>query len=127
MIPKIIHYCWFGGQPLPEEVKKYIITWRRYCPDYEIRQWNEQNFDIIQNEYCREAYEAQKWAFVTDYVRLNVLYKYGGFYMDTDVEVCKSLENLRKYNAISGFESKTRIQTGVMGACLENEWIGFLL
>lgn len=127
MIPKIIHYCWFGGKPLPSDVKQYIETWKKYCPDYEIKQWDESNFDINENAYCREAYEARKWAFVTDYVRLKVLHDYGGFYMDTDVEVCKSLDDLRQYAALSGYESETHIQTGTMGACLDNQWIKFLL
>lgn len=127
MIPKIIHYCWFGGNPLPDDVKKYIITWKKYCPDYEIKQWDESNFNINSNDYCREAYEAKKWAFVTDYVRLKVLYDYGGFYMDTDVEVCKPLDDLRQYAALSGYESPAHIPTGTMGACRDNAWIGFLL
>jgi len=127
MIPKIIHYCWFGGNPLPDDVKQYIVTWRKFCSDYEIIEWNESNFDVTQNEYCKEAYEAKKWAFVTDYVRLKVLYEYGGIYMDTDVEVVKSLDSLLTYNALSGYESPSRIPTGTMGACRDNEWIGILL
>lgn len=85
MIPKVIHYCWFGCKPLPEDVKRYIKTWKKYCPDYEIKEWNESNFDVKQNQYCREAYEAKKWAFVSDYVRLKVLYDYGGIYMDNEL------------------------------------------
>lgn len=127
MIPKEIHYCWFGGKEKPEDVQRYIASWRKYCPDYEIIEWNESNFDVTQNDYCREAYEAKKWAFVSDYVRLKVLYDYGGFYMDTDVEVVKPLEPLRVYDAVSGYESKTHIQTGTMGSCRDNEWIGMLL
>lgn len=127
MIPKIIHYCWFGGKEKPEDVKRYISSWKKYCPDYEIKEWNESNFDINENNYCREAYEAQKWAFVTDYVRLKVLYEYGGIYMDTDVEVVKPLEPLLHYRALSGYESESRIQTGTMCACRDNEWIEMLL
>ena len=89
MIPKKIHYCWFGGNPLSEGAKKYIETWKKYCPDYEIIEWNENNFDVTQNQYCKEAYEAKKWAFVSDYARFWILYKYGGIYFDTDVEVIK--------------------------------------
>lgn len=99
MIPKIIHYCWFGKKPISEDVKKYIETWKKYCPNYEIKQWNEDNFDINQNLYCKEAYEAEKWAFVSDYVRLKVLYEYGGIYMDTDIELCKSFDDLLIYDA----------------------------
>ena len=127
MIPRIIHYCWFGGNPMPVDVKTYINSWEKYCPDYEIQEWNESNFDVSENNYCREAYESKKWAFVSDYVRLKVLYEYGGFYMDTDVEVVKSLNPLRIYDAVSGYESKTHIQTGTLGACRNNEWIGMLL
>ena len=127
MIPKKIHYCWFGGKDKPEDVKRYIASWKKYCPDYEIKEWNESNFDIHENDYCREAYEARKWAFVTDYVRLKALYEEGGFYMDTDVEVVKSLDPLRVYDAVSGYESATHIPTGTMGACRDNEWIGMLL
>lgn len=86
MIPKIIHYCWFGGNPLPEDAKKYIESWRKYCPGYEIKEWNESNFDINCCDYVREAYEAKKWAFVSDYARFYILYQYGGLYFDTDVE-----------------------------------------
>lgn len=127
MIPKKIHYCWFGGNSLPDNVKLMIATWRHYCPEYEIIEWNESNFDINENAYVREAYEAKKWAFVTDYVRLKALYEQGGFYMDTDVEVVKSLEPLRIYDAVSGYESPTYIPTGTMGACRGNEWIRLLL
>ena len=78
MIPKIIHYCWFGGNPLPDEVKNYIKTWKKFCPDYQIIEWNESNFNLNENAYCKEAYEAKKWAFVSDYARIKVLYENGG-------------------------------------------------
>lgn len=116
MIPKKIHFCWFGGEEFPEDVKKCIDTWKRYCPDYEIIEWNEKNFDVTQNQYCKEAYKVKKWAFVSDYARLKVLYDNGGIYMDTDVEVVKPLDDLLGYNWFSGFESEDRIQTGTMGA-----------
>lgn len=127
MIPKIIHYCWFGGNPLPDEVKKYIETWKKYCPDYEITEWNESNFDVNQNQYCREAYEAGKWAFVSDYARLKILYDHGGIYMDTDMEVCKPLDHLASYGFWSGFESESQIQTGIMASCRDNELLAYLL
>lgn len=127
MIPKTIHYCWFGGHPLPEETQYYIDSWRKFCPDYEIIQWNESNFDVSQNPYCREAYEAQKWAFVSDYARLKVLYDHGGIYMDADVEVVKNLDVLLQYRAFSGFESDQHIPTGTMGAIRGNDWIQALL
>lgn len=116
MIPKIIHYCWFGGNPLPELAQKCIESWKKNCPDYEVRRWDESNFDLNYNDYVREAYEARKWAFVTDVVRLYALVNYGGIYMDTDVEVLKPLDDLLSYDAVSGFESETQIPTGLM-AC----------
>ena len=116
MIPKTIHYCWFGGNPLPDLAVKCIKSWKKYCPDYEIVEWNEKNFDLQYNIYVREAYEAKKWAFVSDVVRLFALVNYGGIYMDTDVEVIKSLDDLLLYQSVSGFESETQIPTGLM-AC----------
>lgn len=119
MIPKKIHYCWFGGNPLPELALKCIQSWKEFCPDYEIIEWNESNFDIEINKYVKEAYEAKKWAFVTDYVRLYVLVNYGGVYMDTDVEVIKNIDIFLKHRAFSGFEREEAIPTGIM-ACEEN-------
>lgn len=127
MIPRKIHYCWFGGNPLPDDVKKYIASWKKHCPDYEVIEWNEQNFDISCNDYVKEAYEAKKWAFVTDYVRLYALYHHGGIYIDTDVEVVKSLDKLLAYNAVIGYESETCISTAVIMACRYSEYIGMLL
>lgn len=127
MIPKIIHYCWFGGNQLPESAKQYIATWKKYCSDYEIKEWNESNFDVTQNQYCQEAYEAKKWAFVSDYARLRILYDYGGIYMDTDVEVCKPLDHLASYGFWSGFESESQIQTGTIASCRDNELLRYLL
>lgn len=120
MIPKIIHYCWFGNNDLPELAQKCIASWKKYCPDYEIIEWNESNFDINCCDYVREAYEAKKWAFVSDAARLYALVNYGGIYMDTDVEVLRPLDDLLKYEALSGFEAEDRIQTGLM-ACREGQ------
>lgn len=116
MIPKIIHYCWFGGKPLPKMAKKCIESWKKYCPDYEIIEWNETNFDLNYNLYVKEAYEAKKWAFVTDVVRLYALVTYGGIYMDTDVEILKPLDDFLELEAFSGFEAKDRIPTGIMAS-----------
>lgn len=127
MIPKVIHYCWFGGNPIPKETLKYIETWKMFCPDYQIIQWNEKNFDINENQYCREAYNAKKWAFVSDYVRLRVLRDFGGIYMDADVEMCKNIDELLHYNAWSGFESDNSISTGTLASCKDGEWINYLL
>ena len=114
MIPKIIHCCWFGRNPMGELENKCINSWKKYCPDYTIKIWNEDNFDINSNAYVKEAYENKKWAFVTDYVRLYALYTEGGVYMDTDVEVLKSLDDYLKYEAFSGFENYDAIPTGIM-------------
>ena len=109
MIPKIIHYCWFGGNPLPDLAKKCISSWKKFLPDYEIKEWNEQNVDFSQCPvYVQEAYQAKKWAFVSDYVRLKVLYKYGGLYFDTDVEVIKSLDPILKHGMYMGGEVTTQ-------------------
>lgn len=116
-IPKIIHYCWFGGNPLPKMARKCIASWKKYCPDYKIVEWNETNFDLDLFDYVREAYNAKKWAFVSDVVRLYALVKYGGIYMDTDVEVLRPLDDLTKYKAVSGFEDVDRIPTGLMACC----------
>lgn len=120
MIPKKIHYCWFGDNPLPPLAVKCIESWKKYLPDYEIKEWNESNFDLNYNDYVREAFEAKKWAFITDVVRLYALVNEGGIYMDTDVEVLKPLDDLLVYEAVSGFETKTRIPTGLM-ACQEQQ------
>ena len=122
MIPKIIHYCWFGGNPLPEDAKRYIESWKKYCPDYEIIEWNEKNFDLHYNDYVWEAYQAKKWAFITDVVRLYVLATYGGVYMDTDVEVLKSLDPFLNHVAFSGFEDEKNIPTGIMASEKGGKW-----
>ena len=131
MIPRIIHYCWFGGAPLPEKERQCIESWHKYCPDYEIKQWDESNYDLNQNEYIRQAYEAKRWAFVTDYVRLDVIYRYGGIYLDTDVEVVRSLDPLLENCAFAGMENvdgkQLSINTGLgFGAerlhPIINEW-----
>lgn len=94
MIPKVIHYCWFGYKKLPSNAKKYIRTWKRYCPDYEIKEWNESNFDLNCCKFVRQAYDNRSWAFVSDYARLKVVYDHGGIYLDTDVELLKNLDFL---------------------------------
>ena len=127
MIPKKIHYCWFGGNPLPELARKCIASWRKYLPEYEIKEWNETTFDIHSNAYVEEAYEARKYAFVTDYVRLYALYHEGGIYMDTDVEVLKPLDDLLGYEAVSGFETETQIQTSLMASLEGHTFIKELL
>lgn len=113
-IPKVIHYCWFGGNPLSEKVKKCIGSWKRNCPDYEIILWDESNYDIHKNEYIEEAYQAKKWAFVSDYVRLDVVYRYGGVYLDTDVELVKGLDCLLHEKVFFAIEKNNcQIATGL--------------
>lgn len=116
MIPKVIHYCWFGHGEMSPMMKKCLKSWKKYCPDYEIIEWNEENFDISSSEWTKEAYEAKKYAFVADYVRLEVLYKYGGVYMDTDQELIKSLDPFLKHSAFIGFMDTKSVNTGLMGA-----------
>ena len=127
MIPKKIHYCWFGGNPLPQDAKDYIESWKKYCPDYEIIRWDESSFDINSVPYVKEAYENRKWAFVTDYVRLYALYTQGGVYMDTDVELLKPIDCFLEHEAFSGFESETSVPTGIMASEPKQKAIGDLL
>ena len=105
MIPKIIHYCWFGRNPLPELAQKCIASWKKYLPDYEIKEWNEDNFDVNIIPYTAEAYAAKKYAFVSDYARFWILYKYGGIYFDTDVEVIRPLNDIIAKGNFMGFET----------------------
>lgn len=104
MIPKVIHYCWFGGNPLPPLAEKCIASWRKYLPDYEIKEWNEENFDVQAIAYTREAYEAGKYAFVSDYARFKILYEEGGLYFDTDVEVIRPLDDIVARGPFMGCE-----------------------
>lgn len=113
MIPKVIHYCWFGGNPLSELAQKCIASWKKYCPDYEIKEWNESNFDLSCCDYVREAYEAKKWAFVSDYARLDIIYQNGGIYLDTDVELIKPLDVFLKLPAFLGVEATGSVATGL--------------
>lgn len=126
-ISKKIHYCWFGRGEKPELALKCIQSWKENCKDYEIIEWNEDNFDVNSNKYVKQAYDAKKYAFVTDYVRLYVLYNYGGIYMDTDVEVIKPLDEFLDNPAFSGFENNNKIPTGIMAAEKGNKWIEDLL
>ena len=115
-IPKVIHYCWFGYGEMPELTKKCINSWKTHCPDYQITLWNEDNFDVNALPFTKEAYSAKKYAFVSDYARLFILYHYGGIYMDTDVEVTKNLDAFLNAEAFSGFETDVSVPTGIIGA-----------
>ena len=104
MIPKKIHYCWFGRNPLPKSALKCIASWRKYLPDYEIIEWNEDNFDVNSIPYTRQAYESKKYAFVSDYARFKILYEHGGLYFDTDVEVIRPMDDIIAKGPFMGFE-----------------------
>ena len=119
-IPKIIHYCWFGGKDKPDIVKKCIDSWKYVLDDYTIIEWNESNFDLDSNTFVRQAYDDKMFAFVSDYVRVYVLYRYGGIYLDTDVEVIKSFNPLLNNESFWGFEEKNFIATSTIGAKKEN-------
>ena len=127
-IPKTINYCWFGRGEMPSLSVKCIESWKKYCPDYNIVCWNEDNFDISSNRYAKEAYDAKKWAFVSDYVRLKVLYEEGGIYLDTDVELLKPIDDLIEDGGYMGFDDNGLISTGLGFACEKgNELVGMIL
>lgn len=113
-IPKIVHYCWFGGKEKPDSVKKCIESWKKFLPDYQLVEWNEDNFNIEKLQYTKEAYAAKKYAFVSDVARIEALYQYGGIYMDTDVEVLKTFTPLLDARSILGMEEKGYVATSFM-------------
>lgn len=125
MIPKIIHYCWFGRGEMPEKARHCIITWHKYMPDWEYKLWNEDNFDVNQIPYTKEAYVAKKFAFVSDYVRLWALCNEGGVYLDTDVEVLKPFDDLLDQSAFAGFEGSKHLPIGtcVLASCSGGVWV----
>lgn len=128
MIPKTIHYCWFGGNPKPELVCRCIESWKRFCPDYEIIEWNETNFDVNCIPYVRDAYAAKKWAFVSDYVRLRVVFERGGVYLDTDVELKSNLDDLLEHDCWLASDDVRYINTGLgFGAVKEHFLIGAMM
>ena len=118
MIPKVIHYCWFGRNPLPELAQKCIASWRKYLPDYEIKEWNEDNFDVNIIPYTAEAYAQKKYAFVSDYARFWILYRYGGIYFDTDVEVIRPLDDIIARGCFMGFETDPAPKQSGVDACV---------
>jgi hypothetical protein len=122
MIPKVVHYCWFGKGEMPRLAVKCIKSWEKYLPDYQLKLWNEENFDLTINSYLSEAYKARKYAFVTDYVRLYVLYNEGGIYMDIDVEVIKSFDSFLTLPGFTGFEDDKYVPTGIMACEKGNLW-----
>ena len=126
-IPKIIHYCWFGNKPMPSSVDKYIESWKKYLPDFKIMCWNEENFDVASSPYVKSAYEAGKYAFVSDYARLYALKMYGGVYLDIDVQVMKNFDKLLEYEGIYCFESSEKVMTAFMAASKDNSLINQFL
>ncbi len=123
-IPKKIHYCWFGQNEIPRQNKIWMESWKKFCPDYEIIEWNEKNYDVTKNLYIKQAYEQRKWAFVSDYVRLDVVEHYGGIYLDTDVELLKNIDEFLKNDAFCGFEQKRYVNFGLgYGAVAHHEII----
>lgn len=128
MIPKKIHYCWFGKGKKPKLAQKCIASWKKCCPDFDIFEWNESNFDVNLNGYTKYCYENKKYAFLSDYVRLLVVYREGGIYFDTDVEVLKSIEPLLNNSAYFGFEEKNFINTGLgFGAEAQNSAVAKMI
>lgn len=126
-IPQIIHWCWFGKNALPELQKKCLASWKEKCPEYKIMEWNEETFDLNISQFAKEAYKCKKYAFVADYVRLWSIYKFGGIYLDSDVELIKNLDPFLCHSAFSGFEDRFYIPTGLMGGEPQSEWYRKLL
>lgn len=112
-IPKIIHYCWLGQGKIPEQNKIWMESWKKHCPDYEIVEWNEKNYDVSKNKYMHAAYRERKWGFVSDYMELDVIYHYGGIYLDTDVEIVKNLDELLYQDAFMGIDGTKLISLGL--------------
>ena len=108
-IPKVIHYCWFGGNPLPELAQKCIASWKKFLPNYEIKEWNESNFNVFGSAYSAEAYRLKKYAHVSDYARFWILYHFGGVYFDTDVEVIRPIDDILAKGSFMGFECQEGI------------------
>ena len=122
MIPKIIHYCWFGGKPLTPLAEKCIASWHRIMPDYEIKRWDETNYNVDKNKFTANAYKQKKWGFVSDYARLDIIYNHGGIYFDTDVETLKPFDEFLNYTAFCGFESEYFVAWGLgFGAEKDNK------
>lgn len=127
MIPKIIHFCWMSGDPYPEKIQRCIDSWRTNLPDYEIWLWDAKHFDVNSSVWVKEAFERKKYAFCADYIRLFALYNYGGIYLDSDVEVLKSYNDLLDLPYFMGFESSGHIEAATIGAEKHNEFLGKML
>lgn len=121
-IPKVIHYCWFGGNLKPELIQKCIASWRKFCPDWEIIEWNESNFDVNFCPYAEKAFKEKRWAFLTDAARLKIVYEHGGVYLDTDAELIRSIEPLMNGRAWFGYATATEIGTGLGFGAEPKHW-----
>lgn len=113
VIPKVIHYCWFGHHPIPDKYKRWMESWHKFCPDYEVKEWNESNYDIKKNQYMYEAYQKKMWSFVSDYARLDIIYEHGGIYLDTDVELVQNLDDMLYQKGFAGFEREEYVNLGL--------------
>lgn len=124
MIPKIIHYCWFGKNPIPKSALNCIDSWKKYCPNFEIIEWNEKKFDIDSHKFVKECYELKKYGFIVDVLRMYVLKEFGGIYLDTDVEFIKSIDN-NIFNKVAfiGFEQKNYIGVGIVGSVKNGKFV----
>lgn len=127
MIPKIIHYCWLSNDPIPEKLQSCMNSWKKQLPDYEFKLWNFSSFDINSSQWVKEAFNAKKYAFAADYIRLYAVYNYGGIYMDMDIEVIKSFNPLLDREYILGYETQTGIEAGVFGAPPKAYWVKLIL
>lgn len=123
LIPKKIHYCWFGNNSIPDSVEMCIDSWKKYCPDYEILKWDDSNYDYTFNKYMVQAYENKKWAFVSDVARLDIVYRYGGIYLDTDVELIKGLDDFLFQNNFFGIENKLYVSNGLGFGARQNDLV----
>ena len=127
MIPKTIHYCWFGRKPLPSSVRDYIKTWKKHLPDFQIIEWNETNFDVNICQFSGEAYGMKKYAFVSDFARIYILYYYGGLYLDTDVEILKPFDEFMQNDFFIGYESENQLGTSVIGSIAKHPLLNKIL
>lgn len=123
MIPKIIHFCWLSGDAYPENIQKCIDSWKRFLPDYEVKLWNKETFDVASVQWVKEAFVAKKYAFAADYIRFWSLYNYGGIYLDSDVEVLKSFDDFLEHKSFTGFEYLNIPEAAVIGAEKGTDWI----
>lgn len=127
MIPKIIHYVWIGGNPIPPENQRYIDHWKKLLPDWEFRRWDESNFDMSASVFLQKAYACKKWAFASDYIRIKVMYEIGGVYLDTDEELIQPLDHFLQHDAFWGLEPELRMQAGVFGCIKRHPILGKIL